>query len=120
MIFNYRRPSKSVRIIRVRIRVYCILYSGIPFIAHSVMCADYIDKLIQPIELVDKLESVLRELEITGDIQPLRHSLEIPQPPGVPNGYFLTMPAYVPPLKCFGVKILTLYPSELIANSYSV
>ena len=84
------------------------------------MCADYIDKLIQPIELVDKLENVLRELEgVTADIQPLRHFLEIKQPPGQPTGYFATMPANVPPLKCFGVKILTLFPGELYANSYT-
>ena len=92
------------------------LFAPLASLASCSMCADYVDKLIQPIELVERLESVLGELEITADIQPLRQFLEIPQPHNGPSGYFVTMPAHVPPLKCFGVKILTLYPGELVCT----
>ncbi|KAI6656604.1 hypothetical protein LOD99_1399 [Oopsacas minuta] len=84
----------------------------------AIMCAerntDY-EKLIKPKELISTLEGVLGSLDgkITPDIQPLRHFMEITRETG-PSGYFASMPAHIPSLKCFGVKILTLYPSKFI------
>ena len=78
------------------------------------------DQLIEPKDLIKELETRLREIksEIIPEIQPLRHFLEIKQEGGKPSSYFITMPAYVPSIKCFGVKLLTLFPG-IFAIKYS-
>lgn len=95
------------------------LVSVILYCLDSIMCAQQsmeYDKLIKPSEMIETLESSLGELDgkITTDIQPLRHFMEVQQDVNDTNGFFLCMTAQVPSLKCFGVKLLCLYPGELI------
>ena len=84
------------------------------------MCAKEVHKLFKPIELINELETRLREIksDILPEIQPLRHFIEIKQDGGEPSNFFISMSAYVSSLKCFGSKLLTLYPGILIRNFY--